>query len=30
MEELVTGNRNRKTKQGIAVVIKIGFSVVFD
>ena len=23
MEELVTGNRNRKTKQGIAVVIKI-------
>ena len=30
MEELVTGNRNRKTKQGIPVVIKIRFAVVFD
>ena len=30
MEELITGNRNRKTKQAIAVVIKMRFSVVFN
>ena len=30
MEELVTGSRNRKAKQAIAVVIKIRFAVVFD
>ena len=29
MEELITGNRNRKTKQAIAVVIKMLFLVVF-
>ena len=30
MEELITGNRSRKTKQAIALVIKIRFSVVFN
>ena len=30
MEELITGNRNKKTNQAIAVVIKMRFSVVFN
>ena len=30
MEQLITGNRNRKTKQAMALVIKIRFSVVFN
>ena len=30
MEELITGNRNRKTKQAIALVIKMPFTVVFN
>ena len=30
MEELITGNRNRKTKQAFAAVIKIRFAMVFN
>ena len=30
MEGLIKGSRNRKTKQAIAVVIKISFPVVFN
>ena len=30
MEKLITGNRNRKTKQAFAVVIKIRFAMVFN
>ena len=30
MEELIRGIRNRKTKQAIALVIKMRFSLVFN